>query len=120
MMKKTVLALAALSALSLPAQALKLTLWDRDLQTKVAYGESVGGKFNVKFDKDYEGPVIALFSQTDDERARGSFGGLQSSYTGRLQDGQIVLEVASKSVPLARLLQTFKLPVTLQPSGRPQ
>lgn len=131
MMKRTSLALLLL-ALATPAQALKLIVWDPDLKNKVAYGESSGGRFNVKFDKEYSGPVVALFSQTDEEKAKGSYGGLRSSYEGILRDGQLLLNLApsddgpsarsvtsSKSVlPLSKVLQPYKLNVNIQPTGQ--
>lgn len=133
MMKKTTLALLALLAFATPAQALKLVVWDLDLKNKVAYGESLGGKFTVRFDKDYSGPVIALFSQTEEEKAKGTYAALQNRYSGVLRGGQLLLEVEDgpaataavsartspqPSVTLRELLQPFKLAVSVQPTGQ--
>lgn len=133
MMKRTSLALLALMVFGTPAQALKLIVWDPDFKNKVAYGESIAGKFNVKFDKNYSGPVVALFSQTDDEKDRGTYAGLRSSYEGALRGGQLLIDTdsdgvpntASRSgtsndksfVPLKKLLQPYKLSVDVQPTS---
>lgn len=130
MMKRTALILLLL-ALVTPAHALKLIVWDPDLKNKVAYGESSGGRFNVKFDKDYSGPVVALFSQTDEEKAKGTYGSLRSSYEGVLRDDQLLLNIgpsdggpAARSVggktvlPLSKVLQPYKLNVNIQPTGQ--
>lgn len=133
MMKKASLTLLALMALTTPAQALKLIVWDRELQTKVAYGESIAGKFTVKFDKDYSGPVVALFSQTDDEKDRGTYAGLQSRYEGVLRGGQLLLGESAQpgalsapanrsgragTLSLGKLLEPYKLAVSVQPTSQ--
>jgi hypothetical protein len=125
MMKRTSLALLSLLALTAPAQALKLVVWDPELKSKVAYGETSGGRFNVKYDKDYSGPVVALFSQSEDEKAKGTYSGLRSSYAGVLRGGQLLIDnEASTSarsstnlLPLPRLLQPYKLSVNIQPTS---
>jgi hypothetical protein len=138
MMKRPLLLLSALLALCPPALGLKLTVRDPELQTSLGYGESSGGKFNVKLVADYEGPVVVLFSQSDDEKSRGLFPGLKSSYDGAMRGGQLFLNadaapsakvgtasanVRSMSVPatgtsLGRFLQPFKLTVSLQTTGQ--
>ena len=128
MMKRNSLALLSLLALSTPAQALKLVVWDPDLKNKVAYGETSGGRFNVKYDKDYSGPVVALFSQSEDEKARGTYSGLRSSYEGVLRGGQLLMALEGEAstaarnsgaalLPLPRLLQPYKLNVNIQPTS---
>ena len=131
MMKRTSLALLSLLVFAAPAQALKLIVWDPDFKNKVAYGESIAGKFNVKFDKNYSGPVVALFSQTDEEKDRGTYAGLRSSYEGTLRGSQLLIDgdgvpnAASRSaagndksfVPLKKLLQPYKLSVDVQPTS---
>lgn len=113
------------------AQALKLTLWNRDLTSKVGAAESAGNKFTVQLVRDYSGPVIALFAQTDDERKNGTYTGLLNRYDGFLKAGQLTLFLpeekelpsssASASVPavtsLSKLLQPYKLSVTVQLSS---
>lgn len=136
MMKRTPLALLALLAFAAPAQALKLIVWDPDFKNKVAYGESIAGRFTVKYDKDYTGPVVALFSQTEDEKAKGTYAGLRSSYEGALRGGQLLLDVddgaavsvaatarsapsnsARSLLPLNKVLQPYKLNVNVQPTS---
>lgn len=135
MMKRTSLALLSLLALAAPAQALKLIVWDPDFKNKVAYGESIAGRFTVKYDKDYTGPVVALFSQTDDEKAKGTYAGLRGSYEGALRGGQLLLNVDGAAVgaattnrsapsntarpllPLNKVLQPYKLNVNVQPTS---
>ena len=97
MMKRTLPLLLLL--LASPVQALKLVVWDNEMQTKVGAGESSGNRFNVQLVKDYSGPVKVLFSQSADEKARGQFPGLQSSYDGLLKNGQLSLLVPEKVVP---------------------
>lgn len=137
MMKKIALSLLVLTLA--PAQALKLTVWDRDLSSKVGVGESSGTKFNVQLVRDYAGPVIVLFSQTDDEKRGGQFAGLLSRYDGLLKGGQLTLftpadpdkptersvalntaaspALAGSGLSLGKLLQPFKLSVVLQPTS---
>ncbi|MDB5045137.1 MAG: hypothetical protein JWQ08_1187 [Deinococcus sp.] len=131
-MKRRTLPLVFLLALAAPAQGLKLIVWDRELQTKLGYGESSGSKFSVQMVPNYNGPVVVLFSQTDDEKAKGSFPGLQSRYDGSLKAGQLTLQApeqrlsaqslngasANNTLTLARFLSVFKLNVTGQPSGQ--
>ncbi|MFC5848454.1 hypothetical protein [Deinococcus petrolearius] len=137
-MKRPLLLLSALLALCPPALGLKLTVRDPELQTSLGYGESSGGRFNVKLVGDYEGPVVVLFSQSDDEKARGLFPGLKSSYDGVMRAGQLFLNtdaggsgakvtaappLRTMSVPatgtsLGRFLQPFKLTVSLQTTGQ--
>ena len=137
MMKRTSLALLSLLAFATPAQALKLIVWDPDFKNKVAYGESIAGRFTVKYDKDYTGPVVALFSQTEDEKARGTYAGLRGSYEGALRGGQLLLNVddgaaavsaaatarsapgnaARPLLPLNKVLQPYKLNVNVQPTS---
>lgn len=131
-MKRRTLSLILLLALAAPAQGLKLIVWDRELQTKLGYGESSGSKFSVQTVPNYSGPVVVLFSQTDEEKARGAFPGLQSRYDGTLKAGQLILQApeqrlsaqsvnsAAPNTPLtlARFLAAFKLSVSGQPSGQ--
>ena len=83
--------LPLLLLLACPAHALKLVVWDNEMQTKLGAGESSGNRFNVQFVRDYSGPVRVIFSQSADERSRGLFPGLQSSYDGLLKNGQLSL-----------------------------
>lgn len=131
-MKRRTFPLILLLALAAPAQGLKLIVWDRELQTKLGYGESSGSKFNVQMVGNYSGPVVALFSQTDEEKAKGSFAGLQSRYDGTLKAGQLTLQAPEQrlsagslnaaapntTLTLARFLAAFKLSVSGQPSGQ--
>ncbi|ANE44646.1 hypothetical protein [Deinococcus puniceus] len=131
-MKRRTFLLILLFALAAPAQGLKLIVWDRELQTKLGYGESTGNKFSVQLVPNYSGPVVVLFSQTDEEKAKGSFPGLQSRYDGTLKAGQLTLQApeqrmstqtanaaaANTTLTLARFLSTFKLSVSGQPSGQ--
>lgn len=91
MMNRTALILLSLLALAAPAQALKLIVWDSELQTKLGAGESSGNKFSVQLVKDYSGPVKVIFSQSADEKTKGLFPGLQSSYDGTMKNGQLTL-----------------------------
>lgn len=131
MMTRRSLTLLALLTLAAPAQALKLSVWDRELQTKLGDGESVGGKFNVRLVGDYDGPVVVLFAQTDEEKARAAFPGLKNRYNGTLMAGQLSLQpvvsssfsgtslpVPNSGVTLAKFLAPFKLIVVSQPAGQ--
>lgn len=102
----TVLGLAA------PARALTLTVWDRELQTKLGYGETVGGKLNLQLVGNYNGPVVVLFAQTESERDRGTFKGLQTRYDGVLRGGQLSLMQEDRLNPpqtLTKFLAGLKL-----------
>lgn len=147
MMKRAALTLLSLLAFASPAQALKLIVWDGELQTKLGAGESSGSKFSVQLVKDYSGPVKVIFSQSADEKSKGQFNGLLNSYDGILKNGQLTLLVpdAEGDRPLAkstlqvpingaaaapsssppqnnltlnRFLQQFKLSVSVQTTGQ--
>ncbi|MEW6421026.1 MAG: hypothetical protein AB1511_04765 [Deinococcota bacterium] len=107
-----------LLTLASPAQALKLIVWDRELQTKLGYGETSGGRMTVQLVQDYSGPVVALFSREEDEKARGLYLGLQSRYDGTLKTGLLTLEVQNTPVTLSKFLTSLKLNLVLQPAGQ--
>ncbi|UQN07614.1 hypothetical protein [Deinococcus sp. QL22] len=131
-MKRRIFPLIFLLALAAPAHGLKLIVWDRELQTKLGYGESSGNKFSVQLVPNYSGPVVVLFSQTDEEKAKASFPGLQSRYDGTLKAGQLILQAPEQrlstlsanavagntTLTLARFLSAFKLSVSGSPSGQ--
>ncbi|WP_272976582.1 hypothetical protein [Deinococcus geothermalis] len=114
------LALVFLTLLTLasPAQALKLIVWDRELQTKLGYGETSGGRMTVQLVQDYSGPVVALFSREEDEKARGLYPNLQSRYDGTLKAGVLTLDIQNASVTLGKFLTGLKLNLVLQPAGQ--
>lgn len=113
------LPLLTLLVLATPAQALQLMVWDRAFQTKVGYGESSGGKFNVQLLSRYSGPVVVLFSQTDDERHRAAFPALLSRYDGGLRGGQLTLQPpGNDDVSLSRFLAAYRLSVAVQSGGQ--
>ncbi|EYB67094.1 hypothetical protein DEIPH_ctg052orf0107 [Deinococcus phoenicis] len=118
MTRTRTLALLTLLTLAAPAQALKLIVWDRELQTKLGYGETSGSRMTVQLVKDYTGPVVALFSREDDEKARGLYPTLQSRYDGTLKAGQLTLDVQNTPVTLLKLLGGLKLTLVLQPTSQ--
>lgn len=126
MMTRILLSLLCLTALAPAAEALKVQVWDRDLQTKVGDGETTGSKLVMQFVGDYDGPVVVLFAQTDEEKSRVTFPGLKSSYNGSLSKGQLTLQVpgaAGASAPntsltLGKFLIPFKLTLSAQPAGQ--
>lgn len=105
--------------LSTPAHALKLSVWDSELQTKLGDGESNGTQLRVRLVGDYNGPVVVLFAPSDEERARNTFPGLKSRYSGVLRGGQLDLQADNGPQGIARFLTAFKLTVTLQVPGSP-
>jgi hypothetical protein len=110
------LALLALLT-TVPAQALQLVVWDTQLQTKLGYGESSGNKLNVHLVSDYSGPVIALFSQDDDDN--DAYQALEDRYSGQLKSGVLTLEDDSGSlVSLSKFLAPFKLTPTIQNAAK--
>ncbi len=112
------LALLTLLALASPAQALKLIIWDRELQTKLGYGETSGNRMVVQLVPDYAGPVVVLFSRDDDDKARGLYPALKSRYDGDLKGGQLTLDAPSGTVTLARFLTGLKLTLQTQTAGQ--
>ncbi|MFC4640099.1 hypothetical protein [Deinococcus hohokamensis] len=113
------LPLLTLLALATPAQGLQLIVWDREFQTKVGYGESSGGKFNVQLLSRYSGPVVVLFSQTDEERRRAAYPTLLSRYDGVLRGGQLTLQPpGNDDVTLTRFLAVYRLSVAVQSGGQ--
>lgn len=103
--------------LSLPAQALQLIVWDRDLQTKLGYGESSGGKLNMQLVNDYSGPVVLLIAREGNERAM--YTGLESRYDGLLKNGQLALKDDNgQNVNLSKLLGNYKISLNIQNSAQ--
>lgn len=158
MMKRLLSLLAVFTLLPSPAQALKMSIWDRDMQTTLGAGESSGNRFNVQLIRNFSGPVIVIFSQTNDEKRNATFKNLQNRYDGVLKNGELTLmsdlpdsksekndradkqdtkpapvglpasnatsaaqySSAARSVglTLTKLLQQFKLTVTVQTTGQ--
>lgn len=140
MIKRSALTLLSLLILAAPAQALKVIVWDGELQTKLGAGESSGSKFSVQLVKDYSGPVKVLFSQSAEEKARGTFNGLLNSYDGTLKNGVLTLVVpdpeaktatqgstpattpapapAPNNQTFSKFLQQFKLTVSVQTTSQ--
>ncbi|WP_051668337.1 hypothetical protein [Deinococcus frigens] len=125
-MTRILISLLCLTALAPTAGALKVQVWDRELQTKVGDGESSGSKLMMQFVGDYDGPVVVLFAQTDEEKSRATFPGLKSSYNGTLSKGLLTLQVpgtsgaspANTSLTLSKFLIPFKLTLSAQPAGQ--
>lgn len=125
MMTRILIPLLCLTALPPAAEALKVQVWDRELQTKVGDGETSGSKLVMQFVGDYDGPVVVLFAQTDEEKSRVTFPGLKSSYNGVLSKGQLTLQLpaagasaANTSLTLGKFLSPFKLTLSAQPAGQ--
>ncbi|MPY67039.1 hypothetical protein F8S09_10110 [Deinococcus sp. SDU3-2] len=111
------LTLATLLLLTLVsgAGALKLRVFDPELQLNLGYGESSGGRMTVQLVRNYSGPVVLLFSRSEDERNEGLFLNLQPRYLGTLKAGQLTVEVGNTEQTLTRFLSGLKLSLTLQP-----
>ena len=115
-MRRFLLALLTPLTAPSPASALQLLVWDRDLSTKLGDGESSGGKVTVRLAGDYSGPVVVLFAQSDEERARNAFPGLKSRYVGSLVNGQlnIMSEERSAAQSITKFLSGYRLTATVQ------
>ncbi|WP_293911698.1 hypothetical protein [Deinococcus sp.] len=113
-MKLPLLTLLLALLLHSGASALQVIVWDRDLQTKLGYGELSGGKLNVQLVPDYTGAVVVLFARDGSEK--NSYAGLQSRYDGVLRNGKLNLDTpdSADNVPFDRFLSTFKLGLSLQ------
>lgn len=138
MMKIISTLVAVLLTLASSAGALKMSIWDREMQTTLGVGESSGNKFNVQLIKSYSGPVVILFSQTDEEKRSGTYSALQNRYDGILKNGQLTVMNADdspatvttldkttvtsstklSSTNLGKLLQPFRLNVAIQLTGQ--
>ncbi|WP_309573036.1 hypothetical protein [Deinococcus sp.] len=121
-MIRSALLMLALGALATPAQALKMSVWDRELQTKLGDGESSGNMFTAHLVGDYQGPVVILFAPSDEEKARGTYAALKTRYDGMLEGGQLSIQAtpggaANTAVTLAKFLTAYKLKLNLQPAG---
>lgn len=111
MFRRALLFVTAL-CLAAPAGALTLTVWDRELQTKLGYGETVGNKLNLQVVGNYAGPVVVLFAQSESERSRGTFPDLETRYDGVLRAGQLSLfgdDAPNAPLTLTRFLAGLKL-----------
>ena len=121
MMKRIALSLLV-SALLTQAQALQVIVWDRDLQTKLGYGELSGSKLSLQLIADYSGPVVVLFAR--DNKEKNSFSGLLPRYDGSLRSGQLNLDVPDaasstpQSITFGKFLGGFKLTLSLQSAGQ--
>ena len=113
-----ILATLLLLTLASGAGALKLSIWDPELQIQVGYGETSGSRMTVQLVRNYSGPVVLLFSRNDDEKERGVYASVQRSYPGILKAGQLTLEVGNTEQTLARFLAGLKLSLTVQPAGQ--
>lgn len=103
MMKRFSFLFALFIALTSSGQALKMAVWDREMQTTLGAGESSGNKFNVQLIKNYSGPVVVIFSQTEEEKKSSTFQGLKTRYDGVLKNGQLTLmpDPIEKAAPIA-------------------
>ncbi|WP_051363433.1 hypothetical protein [Deinococcus murrayi] len=108
--------LAALLLLTLAsgAGALKLRVLDPELQLNLGYGETSGSRMTVQLVRNYSGPVVLLFSRSEEERNEGLFLGLQPRYLGTLKAGQLTLDLGNTEQTLARFLGSLKPALTVQ------
>lgn len=77
------------------SQALTLIVWDTEMQTKVGWGKSQNDKFLLSVLPDYDGPVIAVFSPSDKEKANNSYSKLKNRYNGQLKKSKLSLELVT-------------------------
>ncbi|WP_420595680.1 hypothetical protein [Deinococcus sp.] len=117
-MKRIVLLSLLAALLHTPAEALQVIVWDRDLQTKLGYGEVVSSTLNMQLVPDYSGPVVVLFAR--DDREKTTFSDLAARYDGVLRAGQLSLDVPGTpgSVTFSKFLGSFKLNLSLQSAGQ--
>ncbi|WP_291429868.1 hypothetical protein [Deinococcus sp.] len=118
MLKFPALMLCAL-LLCAPTHALKISVWDSELQTPLGDGESSGGQLKVRLVGDYNGPVVVLFAPSDEERDRKTFQALKSRYGGVLRGGTLDLQLENGQQSITRFLAAFKLTVSVQVPGTP-
>lgn len=111
---KVLTLLALLSGAS--ARAVQLVVWDPQLQTKLGYGEVVGGKLNVQLVADYSGPVVALFSKETGDGPQ--YAALNTRYSGQLRGGTLTLNDGGTVVSLSKFLSGFKLTPSFQNTAR--
>ncbi len=119
MMKRFVLpSLLVTLLLQTSAGALQVIVWDRDLQTKLGYGELSGSKLNLQLVTDYSGPVVVLFARDGSEKS--AYSGLAARYDGVLRNGQLGLDTpgSADNVTLSKFLGSFKLSLSVQGAGQ--
>ncbi|TSA82476.1 hypothetical protein FNU79_13785 [Deinococcus detaillensis] len=113
-------ALIFLFAMLLPASAgaLQVIVWDRDLQTKLGYGEVSASKLNLQLVTDYNGPVVVLFAR--DSTEKNAYSGLAPRYDGLLKNGLLNINVPdnTENVTLSKFLGSFKLSLSVQSAGQ--
>ncbi|GAA4004673.1 hypothetical protein GCM10022631_14590 [Deinococcus rubellus] len=118
-MKRFVLpTLLVMLLLQTSAGALQVIVWDRDLQTKLGYGELSGSKLNLQLVTDYTGPVVVLFARDSSEKS--AYSGLAPRYDGVLKNGQLNLDMPDSpdNVTLSKFLGSFKLSLSVQAAGQ--
>lgn len=115
MMKRPTLIFLFATLLSSSAGALQVIVWDRDLQTKLGYGEVSAGKLNLQLVTDYSGPVVVLFARDSTEKT--AYSGLAPRYDGLLKNGLLNID-APDNVTLSKFLGSFKLSLAVQGAGQ--
>ena len=110
---KGAVALLALSGLGAPAGALDMMVWDQNLDTKLAYGESAGGVMRGQMVRDASGRVVILFSRSDPERARAQYPGLRSRYEGEVRGSQVLIKLPGGLQSLEQFLASYRLKLDL-------
>lgn len=108
-----VLTLLAFSGLAAPASALEMMVWDSQLQTKLAYGESENGVLRGQVVRGVADDVIILFSKSDLERGRAQFAPLRARYEGEIRGGQIMIKVPGGLQTLEQFLMPYRLKLSL-------
>ena len=118
--KQAALMLLALACCSAPAQALDMMVWDKALQTKLAYGQTEQTASSKVLSgqvlRGASGPVVVLFSLDEAEKARRAFGTLESRYEGELKDGKLLLKLPGGVQSLEKLLEGYGFKLDLKPT----
>lgn len=105
------------------SSALKLTIWNPELTTKIGAGESLAaGKFSLQTVKGYNGAVVVVFSQSEEDKK--IMPTLQGSYFGTLNNGQLALypekeKKAENTITLQKLLSPYKYIFSIQEKANP-
>lgn len=106
----------ALLGLAAPVGALDMMVWDGELQTKLAYGQTgAGEKLRGEVLQGAGGPVVVLFSLSDAEKNHRAFAGLQARYEGVIKGDKLLLKLPSGLQSLEQFLAERGLELELRP-----
>lgn len=91
------------------AHGLEMMVWNKSMQSKLAYGKSESGRLRGEIVRGAEGAAVILFSTSEAEKRSGPLAGLELRHEGEIKNNQIFVKRGEKSLPLAEFLEPYKM-----------